>query len=87
MYPKGYRGFESLSLRQHAVDPLSNPAGVHYSAFPGFKRLWHNLAEVRHDGRQKAAKSFRISSGNRRVYTTFAIQFEPLRKAEAKLLE
>jgi hypothetical protein len=45
------------------------------------------LAQVRHDGGQKTVKSFRISSRNRGVYTTFSIQFEPLREAEAQLLE
>ncbi len=45
------------------------------------------LAEVRHDGGQKAPKSFRMSSGNRRVYTTFAMKFEPLGEAEPELLE
>lgn len=40
------------------------------------------LTQVRHDRERRAAKSFRISSGNHRVYTTFAIEFEALR-AEA----
>ena len=45
------------------------------------------LVKVRHDKVGKAAKWFRISSGNRRVYTTFAIEFEALRKGEVKLLQ
>ncbi len=44
------------------------------------------LAEVRHDRGRKAGKPFRISSGNRRVYTTFAIEFEPFGEAEPELL-
>jgi hypothetical protein len=45
-----------------------------------------SLAKVRHDRGRKAGKSFRISSGNRRVYTTFAIEFEPFGEAEPELL-
>jgi hypothetical protein len=45
------------------------------------------LAEVRHDSGRKPAKSFKISSGNRRVCTTFAIEFEALGEAEAELLQ
>jgi len=49
-------------------------------------RVSHSLAEVRHDGGQEAPKSLRMSSGNRRVYTTFAMKFEPLGEAEPQLL-
>ena len=45
------------------------------------------LAEVRHNRGRKAAKSFRICLGSRRVYTTFAIEFEPLGEAETELLQ
>src|SRR5437764_512187 len=45
------------------------------------------LAEVRHERVRRGAKSFRISSGSRRVYTTFAVEFEALREDEAELLE
>ena len=47
----------------------------------------HLEPEVRHDGGQEAPKSFRMSSGNRRVYTTFAMKFSPLGEAEPELLE
>jgi len=39
------------------------------------------LAQVRHDRGRKSAKYFRISLGGGRVYTTFAIFFETIRKA------
>ena len=45
------------------------------------------LAEVRHERGQNWVKSFRISSGNRRVYTTFAIEFEVVREGETELME
>ena len=37
--------------------------------------------------RPNLVKSFRISSGSGEVYTTFAIEFEPLGKAQAELLQ
>ena len=70
-----------------------------WTEFPAWKTLDHGrgrcqiqffsslLTEVRHDSRRKAAKSFRISSGNRRVYTTFAIEFETLGETQSELLE
>jgi hypothetical protein len=45
------------------------------------------LAQVRHGTGQKLIKSFRISSGSRRVYTTFAIALEPIRKHQPELLK
>ncbi len=45
------------------------------------------LTEVRHERGQNWVKSFRISSGNRRVYTTFAIEFEVVRERETELIE
>ena len=76
----------SKSLAKSSVDVGSGVGGA---------RLGDNarapddllLAEVRHGGGRKAPKSFRISSGNRQVCTTFAIEFEPLGKADAELLE
>jgi len=44
-----------------------------------FRGLGEGLAEVRHERVWKTAKSFRISLGNRRVYTTFRIELEALR--------
>jgi CubicO group peptidase (beta-lactamase class C family) len=62
---------------------LLQPAGItEVEVFPTLAST-----EVRHDKVGKAAKWFRISSGNRRVYTTFAIEFEALRKGEVKLLQ
>jgi hypothetical protein len=43
------------------------------------------LTELRHDWGRKSAKWFRISLGNGRVYTTFAIEFEPFGEGEAEL--
>ena len=74
----GARSLRLPRFLQHGEDRRSASATVR-------GRLM--LAQVRHDCGQKTAKSFRISSGNRRVYTTFSIQFEPLRETEAKLLE
>jgi hypothetical protein len=58
------------------VHPLSQPGDRH-----------PELAEVRHDWGRESGKSFIISSGNRQVYTTFAIEFEVLGKAEAGLVQ
>jgi len=45
------------------------------------------LAQVRHNGGHKTAKSFRINLGSRRVYTTFAIEFEALGEVEPELVQ
>src|SRR5260370_22554261 len=45
------------------------------------------LAEVRHDRGRTGVNSFKISSGSREVYTTFAIEFEPLGEAQIELLQ
>lgn len=45
------------------------------------------LAEVRHEKVEGAANSLRINSGNRRVYTTFAVEFEALGKGEIELMQ
>src|SRR3982750_3571715 len=45
------------------------------------------LAEVRHDKAEEAAKSFRISSGNGRVCTTFAAEFEAFGEDKTELLQ
>jgi len=45
------------------------------------------LAEVRHDRGRTSVNSFKISSGSREVYTTFAIEFEPLGEAQIELLQ
>ena len=51
------------------------------------RQRWNpTLTEVRHDKAAKAAKSFRINSGNRRVCTTFGIEFETFREGKAELL-
>src|SRR3954447_2473049 len=42
------------------------------------------LAQVRHELARELGKSFRISSGSRRVCTTFAIDFEVGGEREAK---
>ena len=46
-----------------------------------------HLAEVRHDRGRTSVNSFKISSGSREVYTTFAIEFEPLGEAQIELLQ
>jgi len=45
------------------------------------------LAQLRHESAHRAAKSFRISSGYRRVCTTLAIEFEVLGEVESELAE
>src|SRR5664280_559398 len=45
------------------------------------------LTQVRHRIGRKRAKPFRISSGNGRVYTTFAIEFEAFGEADAALVK
>ena len=45
------------------------------------------LAQVRHSRGQNSAKSFKISSSHGRVYTTFAIAFEPIWKGQPELLK
>lgn len=61
--------------------------GKNLTPYGGLFPVATMLAQVRHDRGQKTVKSFRISSRNRGVYTTFSIQFEPLREAEAQLSE
>jgi hypothetical protein len=46
-----------------------------------------SLAQLRHESAHRAAKSFRISSGYRRVCTTLAIEFEVLGEVESQLAE
>lgn len=53
----------------------------------GAFRFCEQLTQVRHDGGREAGKAFRISSGDRRVYTTFAIELEPPGEAETELLQ
>src|SRR5579871_2409369 len=43
------------------------------------------LAEVRHEGGQKSAKCCGISSGNGRVYTTFAVTLKPIGQVQPQL--
>ena len=45
------------------------------------------LAQVRHETGRSQVKSFKISSGNRRVYTTFAIELKVFGQADAELPE
>src|SRR5438309_100010 len=49
--------------------------------------LFVPLTEVRHDKAEEAAKSFRISSGNGRVCTTFAAEFEAFGEDKTELLQ
>ncbi len=49
--------------------------------------VMYELAEVRHESNENWAKSFRISSGSSRVYTTFAIKLKMVREVEAELTE
>ena len=51
-------------------------------------KLWETyLAQVRHQTTQKPRKPFRISSGYRRVSTTFRMRIQPFRNAEAELMK
>jgi transposase-like protein len=45
------------------------------------------LAQVRHETGENQAKPFRISLGSREVYTTFAVVFEAIRKAQWELMK
>src|ERR1039457_875169 len=51
-----------------------------------FMRLFA-LAQVRHGTGRNGLKWFRVSSGDVRVYTTFAVECEVFREADAELLE
>jgi hypothetical protein len=46
-----------------------------------------DLAEVRHETAEESAKSFRISSGNRRVCTTFLVGSEVIGKSDTEQVE
>jgi Transposase DDE domain len=45
------------------------------------------LAEVRHETAEESAKSFKISSGNRRVCTTFLVGSEVFGKSDTEQVE
>ena len=45
------------------------------------------LAQVRHETGENQAKPFRINLGSREVYTTFAVVFEAIRKAQLELMK
>ena len=45
------------------------------------------LAQVRHERGWKSAKYFRISSGDGRIYTTFAVTFQAVGKGQSELLK
>ena len=45
------------------------------------------LTEVRHEMVEKQVNPFRISSGGRKVCTTFGIGFQPFRKTETELMK
>jgi hypothetical protein len=49
--------------------------------------IGRRLAQVRHGRGEKLAKCLRISSGGSRVYTTFSIAFELIRKAQFGVAE
>src|SRR5580700_63182 len=62
--------------------PSSNRAGNHTES-----GLWLGLTQVRHGIARKPPNPFKMSSGDRRVCTTFGKRLQPLRKAETELVK
>ncbi|HEY6345859.1 MAG TPA: zinc-ribbon domain-containing protein, partial [Bryobacteraceae bacterium] len=68
-------GQEGEGKTYYRCDNLYSPAACNW------------LAQVRHRRAGKSAKPLRISSGDCRVYTTFAILLEPIREGQPELLQ
>ena len=73
------------------IDRLRQDLRREFPEITGFSprnlKYMRALAQVRHESIEKSAKCFGISSGCRRVYTTFAIKAEAVRDGDAELVE
>jgi hypothetical protein len=78
-----------VTLPKRAHNPLLLAAGFGQSStpIPWWDRRPLALTQVRHGAGWNCANWLRISSGCGRVYTTFAVEFEAVGKADAELLK